>query len=323
MKHAVMVCADYPDVRCGRITQGMKEHGWTHDVLTRGFPAQMEDAYDHIYASPFQWKHTFDDSTLYHVHGELHSFWPVERIKETSNAKVILNVHDLTCARPNSQFDKSEEAGLSLCDAQVWTTEEQRAFATKAGLDTSKPYCIVPNYVSRRYFIDSTPLPHIGGICYEGGISPRGDNANSRDFSPIADALDGELFIYRGGNPVGYGIERGTVFEYPLLFHRLAQHDWGLAGFYEAHDSWTHASVTKAYEYLAAGIPIISFNTPQLDPVTDLGMGVKVDNLQQLRELLDVDVTPYKEAVLKHRSQFCVERTLKPLAELYERLTDV
>ena len=321
MPHAVMVAGDFPDVRCGRITHALKEHGWTHDVLTRGYPPQMDDVYERIAFSPHRWKHEYDEGTLYHVHGELHSFWPVEEIKQKApNAKVILNVHDLTCARPNAQFDKSEQAGLSLCDAQVWTTEEQRRFAGEQGLDISKPYCIVPNYVSRRYFIDSTPLPHIGGIVYEGGIDARGDNANSRDFSPVADALDGELFIFRGGNPVGYGIERGTVFEYPLLFHRLAQHDWGLAGFHEPHPSWTHASVTKAYEYLAAGIPIISYNTPQLDPVTDLGMGVVVTSLDELRAVRDLDPAPYKKAVLKHREKFCVENSIPPLVELYERL---
>lgn len=323
MRQATMVCAEFPDVRCGRITNAMLENGWEHDAYTRGYPPQMKEGYTAIDWNPYRTDFSSPpkDSELYHVHGEMHHYFPVAQLKEVTDKPVILNVHDLTCARLNSVLDIFEEENLALADAHVWVTEAQRDYAKKMGLDVDKPYCIVPNYVSSRYFIDKTPLPHKGGLVYEGGIAERGNNSNYRDFSPIADEV--ELHIFGGGGDCDYGILEDPVMDYEMLFHRLAQYDWGLAGFYEDVPGWNQTQPTKAYEYLAAGIPIISWNTPMLDEIVDMGMGVTVNSMAELKKVVASDPKPYKKRVLEHRRHFCIERHIQPLVDLYEGLTHV
>lgn len=321
MPHATMITADFPDVRCGRITRALRDNGWTHDVLTRGYPPQMDDVYTHIDCNPYRDRFTVGDTgtALYHVHGEMHHYHPVLDLKAQTDKPVILNVHDLTCARPESILDKWEKECIEAADGLIWVTREQRDFAQRMGINVDKPTAFFGNYVSSAYFIDKTPLPHIGGVCYEGSIASRGEGANDRDFSPVADALDGALHIYSGGMNPDYGIVHDPVFEYEMLFQRLAQHDWGFAGYHSYSPSWEHSQPTKAYEYLAAGIPIISMNTPLLDPLIEMGMGVRIESLSDLKRLPDPKA--FRKAIMANRRHFSAERDIAGVLELYAELT--
>ena len=323
MRKATMVCGDFPDIRAGRTARAMRLCGWEHDVVTRGYPPQFEDAYTHIdwdiYRTDF---HLDGDTELYHVHAELHHGYPVLHLKESTDKPVIMNIHDLGVSRSGSALDKWEAEALDAADAHVWVTAEQRAYAASVGFNVNKPYVIMPNYASSEAFIDKTPLPHIGGICYEGFVTQRGDSGNDRDFSRIADALDDELHIYGGsGVDTGYGIDHPTLVHYEMLLHRLAQHDWGLAGYDQAVEGWLHSTPTKAFDYLAAGIPIISWNTPLLQPVLEAGMGVEVKQYSDLKKVLALDPKPYKKAVMRGRQFFTTERIIDPLGDLYDELT--
>ncbi len=297
----------------------MNLQGWEHDCFTRGFPFQLTDQYSNIDWHPYRsdYRESDRDTELYHVHGELHHYFPVLHLKESTDKPVILNVHDVTSSRLKSALDVWEAEAIDAADAHVWVTKEARQFATDIGLNTDKPYCIVPNYVSSLFFIEKRVLPYIGGVCYEGGISGA---ANDRDFEPVADALDGQFHIFTENDP-GYGNYRGVVMDYPMLFHRLAQHDWGYSGYHEAVPSWMQTLPTKAYEYLAAGIPIISHNTPLLDPLVEMGMGITINSLSDLKHL--PDPKPFKKNVMRHRHLFTTEAQVGPLRELYERLTHV
>ncbi len=324
MRKATMVCGDFPDIRTGRITQAMRTMcGWKHDVVTRGYPPQMSDAYESIDWHPFRSR--FQDALkattgeLFHVHGELHHFFPVLDAKECGKP-VILNIHDLTCSRSLSILDVNEAECIAAADAHVWVTEEQRAFAHTMGLDVDKPYCIIPNYVSSRFFLDKPVLPHVGGIVYEGGIDKREMTANDRDFSPVADALGDSFHIYPGSSSPGYGVEHTTELEYVMLIHRLSQHDWGLAGYHEPADSWLQSDPTKAYEYLAAGIPVISMNTPKLAPLVEDGVAVVAESIDDLVRIARTDPTPYKKRIAEVRSRYTIERVIDPLLGLYEEV---
>ena len=318
-----MVCGDYPDVRCGRITHAMRTIGWEHDVVTRAYPPQFEDIYTNIDWHPFRSMLTEaaarTDGELLHVHGELHHFFPVLDVKKDGRP-VILNVHDLCCARKHSILDVTEEESLAAADAHVWVTEEQRDFAKRMNLPVDKPYCIIPNLASSRHMVEKPVLPHIGGICYEGSIDPRGQKGNDRDFSDVADALGDDFHIYPGGTAPDYGVTHETELDFHCLLHRLSQHDWGLAGYPEPLDSVVHGDPTKAYEYLMAGIPVIAMNSPTLIPLIEEGMGVWADSIEELPKVLSLDIRAYKERVVANRRRFTLERVIEPLAALYEEV---
>jgi hypothetical protein len=293
----------------------MAIEGWEHDCLSRGYPYQFGDVYSSIDWNPYRVDfHDSRDTELYHVHGELHHYFPVMDLKE-SGKPVVLNVHDLACARAYSIMDVWEAEALDAADAHVWVTKEQRDFATAMGLNTDKPYAIVPNYVSSQVFVSRSRLPHIGGVVYQGSL---GNKSNDRDFSPVAEALGDEFFIFGEQDP-GYGRYRGLMTTYPVLIERLAQHDWGYAGYHEPAESWAHSLPTKAFEYLAAGLPIISQNTPLLRPLVEMGLGIEVERTSQLKNL--PDPAPFRRRVLKERHRFTTERHIGDLVRLYERLT--
>lgn len=322
----LMVCGEYPDIRVGRITSALRDNGIKHGVVTLRYPPQFDFAYDFI-----DWNHTDGSKKLidramkhqcdvYHVHGELHNFWPVEALKERTDKPVILNVHDLASARPNTTLDVWEESGIAAADALVWVTEEQRVFAEALGFDVDKPYAIVPNYVSSRYFIDKKVLPHIGGVVVHGGTLKRGENPTSIDYSATSDALEGQLHVIPGGDSPDYGIVHPTEMDYGILMHRLSQFDWGFCGTPNPDAVWGMALPTKVGEYFAAGIPVIALNCPPVKKFCDMGMGIYLTDVRDVPKAAATDPKPYVKNVLKYRSQFTTERAIAPLVELYKAL---
>lgn len=323
----LMVCGEYPDIRAGRITSALRDRGLPHGVVTLRYPPQFDDVYDFI-----DWNHTdgskriieralSHECDVYHVHGELHQFWPVVELKKHTDKPVILNVHDLASSRPASALDRYEQEAIEAADALVWVTEEQRLFSKAIGFDVDKPYAIVPNYVSSRYFIDKPLLPHIGGVVLHGGMAPRGDTGASIDYSPVADALGGELHLFPGGPDPDYGIKHRTELDYGILMHRLAQFDWGFCGTAVADAAWGMALPTKVGEYFAAGIPVIALNCPPVKKFCDMGMGIYLTDIRDLPKAAATDPRKFAKCVKANRARFTTERAIEPLVELYRAVT--
>lgn len=323
----LMVCGEFPDIRCGRFTSALADNGIKHGVVTLRYPPQLDHVYDFI-----DWDHT-DTATgiidralshecdVYHVHGEIQQSWPVVKLKERTGKPVILNVHDLTCARPRAVLDRYEAEALEAADAHVWVTEEQRTFAANMGLCVDKPHVVIPNYVSSAYFIDKPVLPHVGGVVVHGGIDKRGNGNNSLDYSPVSDLLGGKLHLISGSDQPDYGIVHPTEVEYGLLIHRLSQFDWGFCGTTRPDAVWSQALPTKVGEYFAAGIPVIVLNCPPVKPFCDMGMGIYLTDARDLPKAAKADPAPYRKCVLANRSRFTTERAIAPLVELYREVT--
>lgn len=322
-----MVCGEYPDIRVGRITSALRDNGIKHGVTTLRYPPQMDDVYDFI-----DWNHTDSqagiidralahEADIYHVHGELHQFWPVLALKERTDKPVILNIHDLNSARPSVALDRYEEEAIAAADALVWVTDDYRLFGEAMGFAVDKPYCIVPNYVSSRWFIDKPVLPHIGGVCIHGGMAKRGDTGASLDFSPIADLLGGQVHLFPGGPNPDYGIIHPTEIDYGILIHRLSQFDWGFSGSVYPNAVWGSTLPTKVGECFAAGTPVIAMNCPAVKPFCDIGMGIYLDDPRDLPKAAATDPAPYRKAVLANRHRFTTERAIAPLVEMYKELT--
>ena len=99
-----MVSGMFPCVRAGKITEAL---GGGHDALCRMRPPQFDFCYDRIHAirngtqadfRAFLSEHD-GEYDLIHVHNEPN--WPVEIAKESQSAPVLMNVHDVSSARPN------------------------------------------------------------------------------------------------------------------------------------------------------------------------------------------------------------------------------
>lgn len=327
MKLALAICGEFPDVRVGRIVESLNAHGWIHDALCSKAPPQFSHVYRNVDFNPYRSFNQFverieaSEAEVLAVHGELYSFWAMEAARLGARGRpIIFFPHDLPSARAGGVSDVYEKSAIEAATATVFVTEEMRDFAKRGGISVDKPSVVVSNYPSASIFIDGTLLPHIGGVVYEGGAEKRGQVAGWRDMSPIADALDGNLHIYPGNPGCDYGILHETELHYPLLIQRLAQHDWGFVGVWPANEAWTQTVPTKAFEYIAAGIPILAMNCPLLKPLCMAGMGRYVNSLEELVKWSKRDPAPYREAVLRLRDNYSLDKFIQPLADLYASL---
>lgn len=318
----------YLDVRAGRLALALKEHGIISDGICFRYPPQFRYAWDSLHVSAMQDYRDIinsikaSDADVIHVHGELYGFYMAQIAREATDRPVVLDIHDLACARQHSLFDPHEMPAYDAADAYVWVTPEQRDFGAAMGLvNQDKPEVFITNYISSSCFIEKTPLPHVGGVIYAGGVNKRGDLGQERDLSAVSDALDGQLNILCGSpEPPDYGIMRGQEVDYQLLIHRLAQYDWGFCGYPTPVASWTQAMPTKVTEYFAAGLPVIFLNVPICKQFAEMGMGVYCETVKDVEAASRLSPKPFKKAVMAQRSQFCVERIIEPLVEMYRGL---
>jgi hypothetical protein len=89
-----------------------------------------------------------------------------------------------------------------------------------------------------------------------------------------------------------------------------------------ANEAWTQTVPTKAFEYIAAGIPILAMNCPLLKPLCMAGMGRYVNSLEELVKWAKRDPAPYREAVLRLRDNYSLDKFIAPLVSLYQGLLD-
>lgn len=328
-RKGLMVTGSFPCIRVGKITEALQTYGWEHDVVCGGYPPQMPWAYSNIDSQNgitdirMAEKIAESDAEIIHINNEPN--WPVQVAKSVAGDRpVVLNVHDVTSARPRQQFDPYEESSFKYADGLIFVHENQRLLAGELGFDIDKPYAVIPNYTSSTFFINKTPLPHIGGLVYEGGVDTRNSIERWRDQSPIADVMEAngmELHIY-SDRDAGYGNQHPVEMNFPILVHRLAQHDWGFCGIAEANRAWSSTIPNKFFDYMAAGIPVIVMNCEPLIPYCEMGLGIYATDINQIPKIVkNVDRKPYIKAIKEHRGRFTMLNHIEPVKELYEELT--
>lgn len=318
------VSANFPCSRAVKMATAAKNHGVRSDALCQGYPPHMEESFDNLTVVPrmsdSEWKRRIAASSadVVHVHGDLGGYWLAPLVREATDKPLLLNVHDLPSDRELIS-DIHEAEAFACADALLWVTERQRDFAARVGLPIDKPSATVANFVSSDLFIDKPVLPHIGGLCYEGGAQPRGDAAAWRDLSAVADTVP--LHIYPGNSGVDYGIVHPTEFELSILLHRMSQHDWNFIGVWPANDAWNNSIPNKFGEGLAAGLPFIALNVPLLEPMAEAGLGICVYNLSDLKKAARQNPKPYKKAVMAQRRQYTMEAHIEPYIDLLRGLS--
>lgn len=321
----LMVSGMFPCVRAGKTTEAL---GMPHDALCRMYPPQFDFVYDDLHAlrnasqADFARYFRTHKHDLIHVHNEPN--WPVVVAKENQDAPVLMNVHDVTSARPDDQIDPYEEAAFQAADAFVFVSDWQRDFCIAQGFDVKdKPYCVLPNYASDSTVVDKPMLPHIGGVVYAGGLDSRGLEGSWRDLSPVADEMAQrkvDFHVYPGNPGIDYGIVHDTVMEYHLLMHRLSQHDWGFSGTLLPNHAWHHSYPNKVFEYFAAGIPVIAINNPLIKPLCNEGFGIYLDDVGDLKHLPKLDHKRYVKYVRANRYRYTMSYNIQPLKDLYAQL---
>jgi hypothetical protein len=316
---------DRPRIRAGKMAKALRGHGWEFDALGLMYPTVYANAYRTVTTDPYLTSTSLREFVAAHpadlllINNEPN--WPVAAVRDGARGRaVVLDVADFQSQRDAGYVDPYEREALALADAYVFVTADQRTWAIEQGLASAeKPFALLANQVLASEMIDSTPLPHLGGLVYQGGLDPRGARGGWRDLSSLADAAGGQLHLY--GDSVDYGISHGSEPEYALLIHRLARHDWGFVGSPVHTLAWEKTLPNKIYEYFAAGIPVVVMNAEQCRPFCEDGMGIWCESVEEVAEVArSVDPTPYRETVFARRAEFTMEAHIAPLAEMLAQL---
>ncbi len=168
-------------------------------------------------------------------------------------------------------------------------------------------------------------------VVYQGSLSDNGSHYDLREIF-AAVARSGVDLTIRPSRPHHEYAELassiGAHYHDPVAPHELMavlpRYDWGWAGF-NASINRAHidtALPNKAFEYLAAGLPIIALRHKALERfVEGEGVGVVIDDpADAARAIADADWRALRARVREVRMDFTAERNAQRLAGLYNRV---
>ena len=106
-----------------------------------------------------------------------------------------------------------------------------------------------------------------------------------------------------------------------VLLRELSKYDFGWTGFNDAKNK-KHLDVVmpnKAYEYIACGLPVLTFPHKALSEfVEDQGVGLVVEDFD-IRERLE-NAHALHENVYRKRYEFTIEKNIDSLVEFYRNI---
>ena len=263
---------------------------------------------------------------------------------------IVHDIHDLMSARITAYED-----GLNnMINAVNWREEERRAIersdaiitvsdvifdlAMRKGYRLPEITHVYENYIPER-FIPKT-LPKIKQsladrpirIVYEGFISSNGGHYDMRSIFEALAAEGIELHIYPSRDNFEYQTLSDTVQN--IFYHRslppdkllneIARYDFGWAGFNDTLNRVHMKTVlpNKLFEYIACGLPVISFPHEALKRFLETRrLGLVINTVSGLTERLrNPEMTAIRENVRAHRLNFTVEANIGFIVNMYLQL---
>jgi glycosyltransferase involved in cell wall biosynthesis len=283
---------------------------------------------------------------IYHCHNEPSFF--VTIVKELTDKPVVLDVHDSWLARVTpEQWEERKEAGKKAIRI---TTEERNnfqladalVFPSKPFADNiinefalDQPYIVLPPYVPHNLF-NYTSCEYYGGLVYEGRVDLKNSLTEKfeagfeyTDYEELAKKcfeLDLEFHIYASGKDDYWETYKEIAIphkpvKYMKLMDSLALHDWGLVGNIHYTPEWEVAMPNKLFEYIAAGVPIVSINAKHCSEfIEEHGIGITVNSMEELRDRWR-EHRDCRKRLLRVRGQFTMEKNIHVLDDLYNKIT--
>lgn len=264
--------------------------------------------------------------------------WGVEQLKQVTDKPVLYDIHDLRSDREFVVQDE-EEIAFTKADAILTQGEPYSAIARQKRPDLAAKGLIDHCYpaVNRTLWPNldyrglSIGAKKIGGLVYEGGIATGkagGNELRFRWWYPFMKELS-DLHIPISVHPSGggdfglyaqQGIRIVAPMDYKTLLQNLTMYDWGLVGNAIKHPAFDKAMPNKLFEYIAAGIPVIVYDSKlAAEFVKAEGIGVVVDSAKDVPAVFP-DAMKYVPAVLKAREKYCMENEISKLSNIYCKL---
>lgn len=282
------------------------------------------------------------DVDLFHCHNE--PSWFVSMLKEITDKPVILDVHDSYLARSTPEeateaLDKGEKHvrvsteernNFQMADALVFPGDAFRSLVCNE-FKLEQPALTLPSYVPERFYKYATKDWH-GGLVYEGKVNvpseTKGFNSGFSycDYTELAQKthdMGMDLHLYSARDDEKFRKHYGeTAFIHaPLAFEDLmnaiSRHDWGLVGNVAKTREWEVAMPNKMFEYMAAGLPVVSMNAAQCSKlIEEAGVGISVESPEELGERWS-EHRELRKQVFKLRKNWTMNAHIHKLEDFY------
>ena len=110
----------------------------------------------------------------------------------------------------------------------------------------------------------------------------------------------------------------------PHLMDEITQYDFGWSGFnvQKNRDHVDTVLPNKTFEYISAGLPVISFpHKTQKRFIEEYGVGLVIDDLSDLAEKLKTsDIVDIKKRVREKRYSFAIEKQIGKIYQFYKNI---
>jgi len=282
------------------------------------------------------------DADIFHCHNE--PSWFVTVIKELlPNAKVILDVHDTMLLRRS--FEEVEEANdpnifrvsvdernnMQLADGLVYACDPMQKIVNEE-FSLTQPNIVLPSALPKQFYrIDFIRWEQ--ALVYEGRIDNEKELSKQWGFFKYSNYIDFakkcmgheipfHIYTPRKNEEVRQDYANICVLHEPLSYDKfikeMGSHDWGLVGNCFVTPEWKYALPNKLFEYMAACLPIMCFNADESwNFIKDYGIGIKVESFQEIKDRWS-EQRKCRENLIKHRMEFCLEKYIGKLEDLYK-----
>lgn len=273
------------------------------------------------------------DIDIIHVHNE--PDWMGHVCKQfRPDLPLVFDAHDLFSVRVN-QRTPDEEMAFKMADAFVYPSKGYMEHALDWHSDKNiqgRPNIVVYHAVNSEFIMHGY-LARMNALVYQGGLRvDEGDTVEEehkyhryRDYRKMFWWLSKQnipLMVF-AANPDALdtykdlGAFMTMPMAYPFLMKELTRFSWGLAGGPVPHYQWDTAMPHKLFEYIAAGIPVLTFNAKEVaEFVTENDFGIALDSWRDIPDVIGKDER-YRKNVLDRRHLFTMENEIDKLIELY------
>jgi glycosyltransferase involved in cell wall biosynthesis len=273
-----------------------------------------------------------DKIDLFHYHNT--PDWPVIIMRSVTNKKIIMDMHDSqNWFFPPRKADNEplvwydENLAIECSDGFIVPSEPCFEELTQR---TSKPIVILPP-ASPLAWYNYEMIGFKGGLCYNGGLVKESNawNLACRDMTDTFQAMvknEINIHIYSPNfrddrdDPlkVHYGKitqNLNKIIEPIVLIKTLGMHSWNLVGNINPHFVLQYSSPNKLYDAIAAGVPSVVINYPDVEKIIG-DCGIVVKSIEELKERWDEHLEKRKNLWMK-REEMAMESYIGRAIQLY------
>jgi len=225
--------------------------------------------------------------------------------------------------------DEEEDNAFKSCDAV--SVVSRKYVSNIIQRDPMKPCREVLSCLPREWMPKERATPYRGGIVYEGGLLGKYNTEfPCRNWAEVFKKIDDlgiQVWAFTGNPGVGAESYPGTIIlgpvGYPSLLRELTRHEFGLVGSPVKDPMFDGALPNKMFEYMAAGLPMICMNAPDVSNfLSATGMGVTVTDVKEIPDAMAyMRDRKFRARVWKQRFNWTAETQIGKVVKLYEKIT--